>query len=350
MDVKTRLRPRAKLVGFVLLGLLLAALFIPTPHTIQSPGPTFNTLEKIELEGVTRDMIEIEGAETFDTDGELHLTTISVSGPPTSTSTLLEVLYHAAQPYPAITPAELLYPPETTGDEVRDQNAQAMADSQSWAVAAALEHQGIAYQQRLFALDFTPDSPAAEFLEPDDEILSLNDTQITGHGQLVNTIQDAAGEPVDLRIRRDGTEQTYTIPVLESEEGTYQIGVYLDSEFVFPVDVEIHLQDVGGPSAGLIFALGIIDRMTQDSVTAGRHIAGTGTIDPDGTVGPIGGIQQKVIAAADDGAEIFLAPAANCAEITYVPDDMPVYSVDTLETALEILAAPAGETHHPTCS
>lgn len=350
MDVKTTLRARARRVGIVLAILLLATLFIPTPYTIQSPGPTFDTLEQVDIEGETLDMIEIDGVETYPTEGRLDLTTISVSGPPTSTSTLLEVFYHAAQPYPAITPAELLYPPETTGDEVRSQNAEAMADSQSWAVAAALEHLGIDYQQRLFALDFTEDSPAAEFLEPNDEIISLNGNDITGHGQLVNTIQEANGEPVNMRVRRNGDDQTFTIPVNQAEDGTYQIGVYLDSEFVFPIDVEIHLQDVGGPSAGLIFTLALIDRMTEDSVTDGRHIAGTGTIDPDGTVGPIGGVQQKVMAAASAGATIFLAPDMNCSEITHVPDGMTVYSVDTLDTALEILDAPAGETNHPTCS
>ena len=330
--------------------LVFITLFIPTPYTIQSPGPTFDTLEQVEIEGVTHDMVEIDGAPTYPTDGRLDLTTISVAGPPTSSSLMLEVLYHAVQPYPAITPAELLYPPETTGDEVRTQNAEAMADSQSWAVAAALEQLDIEYQQRLFALDFTEESPAAGILEPDDEILSVNDTPITGHAQLVNTIQEAQGEPVDLRVRRDEAEETFSIPVNQGDDGTYQIGVYLDSEFEFPLDVDIYLEDVGGPSAGLIFTLALIDRMTEDSVTDGRHIAGTGTIDPDGTVGPIGGIQQKVIAAASEGATIFLAPELNCQEITHVPANMTVYSVDTLDTALEILDAPTGEAPYPTCS
>jgi PDZ domain-containing protein len=349
MDVQTKLRPRAKRAGVFLVILVLATLFIPTPYTIQSPGPTFNTLEEVEIDGEPRQMVEIEDAPTYPTDGRLDMTTISVSGPPTSSSLLLGVLYHAAQPYPAITPAELLYPPDTTGAEVRSQNAEAMADSQSWAVAAALEHLDVDYQQRLFALDFTPGSPAAEVLEPEDEILSVNGTDITGHAQLVNTIQEAEGDPVELRVRRDGDEQTYTIPVTQGEDGSYQIGVYLDSEFEFPVEVDIHLEDVGGPSAGLIFTLALIDRMTEDSVTDGRHIAGTGTIDPDGTVGPIGGIQQKVIAAASEGATVFLAPERNCQEITHVPDNMTVYSVDTLDTALEILDAPAGKQNYPTC-
>ena len=350
MDVQTKLRPRATRAGVYLAVLVFITLFIPTPYTIQSPGPTFDTLEQVEFDGETHDMVEIDGARTYPTEGRLDLTTISVSGPPTSSSLMLEVLYHAVQPYPAITPAQLIYPPDTTGDEVRSQNAEAMADSQSWAVAAALEHQDIDYQQRLFALDFTEESPAAGILEPDDEILSVNGTEITGHAQLVNTIQEAQGQPVELRVRRGGDEETFTIPVTQGEDGTYQIGVYLDSEFEFPLDVDIHLQDVGGPSAGLIFSLALIDRMTQESVTEGEHIAGTGTIDPDGTVGPIGGIQQKVIAAASEGATIFLAPERNCQEITYVPANITVYSVDTLDTALEILDAPSGERNYVTCT
>lgn len=350
MDLKTKLRSRANRVGAYLLIVVFITMFIPTPYTIQSPGPTFDTLEQVEVEGSNHHMVEIDGAKTYPTDGSLNMTTISVSGPPTSASLTPQVLYHAIQPYPSITPAELLYPPETTGDEVRDKNAEAMADSQSWAVAAALEHLGKDYTQHLFALDFTKDSPARDVLEPDDEIISVNGTKITGHGQLVNTIQQAKGEPVDVTIGRDGAEKTFTIPVTQSEDGSYQIGVFLDSEFDFPVDVDIYLEDVGGPSAGLIFTLAIIDRMTEESITDGRHIAGTGTIDPDGTVGPIGGIQQKVEAAADDGATIFLAPEGNCHEITHVPNDMTIYSVDTLDTALEVLAAPAGETQNTTCS
>ncbi|MDN5730884.1 MAG: PDZ domain-containing protein [Yaniella sp.] len=350
MDVQRKLRPRAKRVGAYLAIVVFLTMFIPTPYTIQAPGPTFDTLEQVEAEGTTHDMVEIDGAETYPTKGRLDLTTISVSGPPTSSSLVLEVLFHALQPYPAITPAELLYPPETTGDEVRNQNAEAMVDSQSWAVAAALEHLDKDYMQRLFALDFTEDSPARGILEPNDEIVSVNGTEITGHGQLVNTIQDAQGEPVEMTIRRNGAEQTHTIPVAQGEDGTYQVGVFLDSEFEFPIDVDIFLEDVGGPSAGLMFTLALIDRMTEESVADGRHIAGTGTIDPDGTVGPIGGIQQKVTAAASEGASIFLAPELNCEEITHVPGGMTVYSVDTLDTAIEILDAPEGEMNYPTCS
>src|SRR5699024_1670563 len=154
-----------------------------------------------------------------------------------SSSLVLEVLFHALQPYPAITPAELLYPPETTGDEVRNQNAEAMVDSQSWAGAAALEHLDKDYMQRLCALDSPAQSPARGILEPAAEIVSVNGTAITGHGQLVNAIQDAQGEPAEMPIRRNGAEQAHPAPVAQGEAGTYQVGVFLDSECEFPVDV-----------------------------------------------------------------------------------------------------------------
>src|SRR5699024_1061699 len=148
--------------------------------------------------------------------------------------------YHAILPYPSITPAVLLYPPATTGDEVCDQNAEAMADSQSWAVAAALEHLDKDYTEHLFAFDFTKDSPARDVLEPDDEKISVNGTKITGHGQLVNTIQKAQGDPVDITAARDDTEITVTIPVTQGEDGTYRIGVLFDSEFDFPIAVDLY--------------------------------------------------------------------------------------------------------------
>src|SRR5699024_479280 len=184
MDLKRRLRPRANRVGAYLLIVVFITIFIPTPYTIQSPGPTFDTLEQVEVEGSSYHMVEIDGAKTYPTDGSLNLSTISVSGPPTSASLTPQVLYHALLPYPSITPAELLYPPETTGDEVRHQNAEAMADSQSWAVAAALEQLDKEYMQRLFALDFTENSPAQNSLEPNDEFVSVNGTEITGRGQI----------------------------------------------------------------------------------------------------------------------------------------------------------------------
>jgi PDZ domain-containing protein len=104
--------------------------------------------------------------------------------------------------------------------------------------------------------------------------------------------------------------------------------------FTFPFDVEISLEKVGGPSAGLMFSLGIIDTVTPGDLTGGKHIAGTGTISPDGLVGPIGGIEQKLQGARAGGATLFLAPAANCQEVAgRIPDGLQVVRVETLAEA-----------------
>lgn len=158
--------------------------------------------------------------------------------------------------------------------------------------------------------------------------------EVTGLQGLKRRLNESGGEPVELGIIRDGREMTVQIPVYPGPGETWLIGVYLDSTFDFPVDVTITLENVGGPSAGMMFALGLVDELTPGPMTGGRHIAGTGTIDPDGTVGPIGGVVQKVAGAREAGAETFLAPAENCAELAgRVPDGMTVYAVSTLGQA-----------------
>src|SRR5699024_2981313 len=130
----------------------------------------------------------------------------------------------------------------------------------------ALEHLDKDYTQHLFAFDFTKDSPARDVLEPDNEIISVNGTKITGHGQLVNTTQQAQGDPLDITVGRDGTEKTFTIPVTQGVVASCRIWVLFVSELDIPIHVDIYLEDVAGPPAGLLFPLAIIDRMTEKSI------------------------------------------------------------------------------------
>lgn len=145
-----------------------------------------------------------------------------------------------------------------------------------------------------------------------------------------------------LGIRRDGDDREVTVvPAARSAtDATPMIGVVLGASYRFPFQVDIHLRDVGGPSAGMMFALGIYDTLTPGALTGGAHIAGTGTIDGDGDVGPIGGIRQKMIAARDAGARWFLAPESNCAEVVgHVPDGLAVFAVSTLDQAVKVVEA-----------
>ncbi|WP_448630108.1 S16 family serine protease [Cellulomonas soli] len=138
-----------------------------------------------------------------------------------------------------------------------------------------------------------------------------------------------------------------------SDQGRAQIGVYIDPAFDLPVDVAIKIDDIGGPSAGTMFALGIIDKLTPEDEADGQVIAGTGTMDVTGEVGPIGGIRQKMAGALRDGATWFLAPAGNCDEVVgHVPEGLHVAKVATLHEAREaITAIGAGSTDDlPTCT
>ncbi len=310
--------------------LTLTAVALPTPYIVESPGPTFNTIG--EHDGAP--VISVDGARTYPTEGSLDLTTVYVSGPPTGWTTFLDVVGSWVRPTQTLLPSELVYPSGTTSEEVTEENDLAMATSQNWAVAAALENLGIDYRQQLFVADFAPESRATGVLQAGDQLVSAAGVEVTGLEGLKDRLNHSGGEPVELGIVRDGTGSTVQVPVYPGPDGSWLLGVYLDSDFEFPVDVTIALEDVGGPSAGMMFALGIIDEMTPGAMTGGEHVAGTGTIDPDGTVGEIGGIVQKVTGARDAGAEHFLAPAGNCEALAgRAPEGIDVYAVGTLGEA-----------------
>jgi Lon-like protease len=139
----------------------------------------------------------------------------------------------------------------------------------------------------------------------------------------------------------------------EGDQPAPIVGIIVGGEYDFPVDVAIQLENVGGPSAGMMFALGIIDKLTPGELNGGEQVAGTGTIAGDGTVGPIGGIRQKLYGAKDAGATWFLAPTSNCDEVSgHIPDGLSVFSVDTLDdalAALEVIADGGDTSTLPTC-
>ena len=232
-----------------------------------------------------------------------------------------------------------------------------MVDSQKEATAAALTELGYDVGAMLTVYSFTEDSASAGVLEEGDVILSANGDTATDAAELREIVNGGEGEPVELRIERDGQEETVSVTPKETEvdgETLWLIGITLMNDFEFPIDVTIQLNNVGGPSAGMMFALGIIDTLTPDELNGGETIAGTGTIDASGVVGPIGGIRQKMWGAVGAGAEWFLAPAENCDEVVgYIPGGLRVFSVETLDDALDVLEAVREEgdlEQLPTCT
>lgn len=180
-------------------------------------------------------------------------------------------------------------------------------------------------------------------LELGDVITSLNGQPVASVTDIRSAVQAGGGAPVTLGIDRGGAQSSVSVtPRLTDVDGQQQwlLGVGLTLTFDLPVDVKIQINNVGGPSAGMMFALGIIDKMSTGDLTGGQHIAGTGTIDADGNVGGIGGIRQKLYGARDAGATWFLAPQSNCDEVVgHVPDGIRVFSVSTLQDSLTALEA-----------
>ncbi|GAB3600998.1 YlbL family protein [Microbacterium tumbae] len=359
---QTRTRARLGLGVWALLVALVALVvltFLPTPYVIQQPGPVYDTLGTARsADDADVPLIEISGAETFQTSGSLNLTTVQVVGNRQRTPSWFELALAWLDPSRAVVPIEQVFPEGVTTEERDERNAVLMVDSQHEATAAALGEIGYDTGASVEVVETVADSPADGVLEPEDVITSIDGTPVTSGKQLRQAIQDAGGAPVALGVTRGGEPlQAELAPertTAADGSETWLIGITLTTEYDFPIDVTIQLDNVGGPSAGMMFALGIIDQLTDDDLTGGEDIAGTGTIEADGTVGPIGGIRQKLYGARDAGADFFLAPASNCDEVVgHVPDGLQVFSTSTLEESLTILDAIAADgdlDELPTCT
>ncbi|MHC3000316.1 YlbL family protein [Microbacterium sp. HJ5] len=343
-----RRMPRGAVMGVwalaVALVVLLVITFLPTSYVIQRPGPVYNTLgTATSADGEKVPLISVEGAETFETDGALDLLTVQVVGNRERTPSWFELALAWFDPSKAVLPIEAVFPEGTTTEDRNAESAQMMVDSQQDATAAALTELGYDVGAQISVHSIIEESAAVGILEEGDVILAANGAPATDAAALRDIVNDGEGAPIELSIERDGEEETVSVTPKEAEidgEKTLLLGVNLITDYDFPIDVTIQLNNVGGPSAGMMFALGIIDTLTPEQLNGGENVAGTGTITGDGVVGPIGGIRQKLYGAKDAGADWFLAPAENCDEVVgHVPDGLRVFSVETLDDALDVLDA-----------
>ncbi|MGY1813520.1 YlbL family protein [Blastococcus sp. SYSU D00820] len=318
-------------VLLVVFGVLGAAL--PVPYVAQVPGPTINTIGEVDGEPVIR----IEGREPNDVEGNLNLTTVGVSAAGLS---LVEAVRGWFDSEVSIVPEELVYPPEQTPEETRQQNREAFLTSEQAAEAAALAELG--YPEKVVVRGLSgEDSPSEGLLEEGDAIESVDGRPTPDSDALAEVLTAIpGGTDVTVAYTRAGEPGTATITTLAATDRAGSLlGVLVGELPSAPFDVEINVADVGGPSAGLMLTLGIIDLVGDTDLTEGAVIAGTGTITADGTVGPIGGIQLKMVRAHEIGAELFLVPAENCEEALAAPQpDLVLARVGTLDDALDALA------------
>lgn len=344
-------RSSAMLVsGLLAFGLGLAAMSLPVPYVVESPGPTFNTLGSDNGKPV----ISVSGHQTYPAKGSLDLTTVYVDGGPNGPVTAFEALSAWFNSAKAVYPEELIFPSGVTREQSQQESAVAMTTSQENAVAAALKELGIPFEQKLQVAALSDGSASQGKIEEGDVLVSIDGKPITALSVIQAQLAAGEGKPVSVVVDRNGKRLPVTVTPGKSETGRYLLGVVLQYKFKFPFDVKISLDKVGGPSAGMMFALGIVDTVTPGDLTAGKHIAGTGTITPDGSVGAIGGIGQKMVGARAGGATMFLAPAENCDDVVgHIPDGLQVVKVENLTGARRAveLAAGGGDTSGlPACT
>jgi PDZ domain-containing protein len=339
------------LAALLVAGLAVLANVLPVPYVVFVPGPLTDTLHDVNVVGGPNNgqlvpVVSVSGARTYPVSGHLFLTTVGVvPGDCSSHPTLYQALKAWWNKTQAVEPQQVYCQPGESSKDLERQNAQEMTDSQQDAITAALLHLGYKpTTEQITVGSTTPGLPADGVLEPGDVLVAVDGQKVTSAASLKQLVSaHPIGTAIDVTIERGAKRHVERLTTADDGAGGAVIGVTPDLRATFTkpkVHIGISPDQVGGPSAGLAFTLGIIDKLTPGSLTGGRTIAGTGTIDGFGHVGEIGGIQQKIAGAVARGATVFLAPAGDCADAKAVaPKSLTLVRVDTLDTALAALQA-----------
>jgi Lon-like protease len=325
---------------------LVIASVAPVPYVALTPGPTLNTLGK----SGGSPMIEIKGHRTYPTSGHLNMVTVSFLGGPGTEFDIFAALRAWLSPHDAVVPEEEIFTPGQSEQQVSKQDTEEMVNSQQTAAAAALCQLKIKFRTVDTIASTLAGMPARGVLRPGDVIFAVDGKPVTCSADAGTLIKaHRPGTPVQLTIIRKGKQRHFRL-VSRNVQGQAEIGVDVQESFVFPFSVKINITNIGVPSAGLMFALGIIDKLTPMDLTDGKFIAGTGEIEANGTVDPIGGIQQKMAGARAAGATIFLTPAANCPDTDgAVPAGLRLIKVSSLGGAIRDLQALKAGRAVPSC-
>jgi PDZ domain-containing protein len=332
-------RTWASILALVLvLGLSVVAARKAVPYVTFSPGPTVNVLSSFD----DKSIIQVTGHASYRDKGALRLTTIIPTGPSQKVS-IPNMVFAWLDPDRAVYPRSTLYGKQDTRQSVKQQGAAQMASSQDNAVASALSALHIPFVTKVGIAAVEKDGPADGKLEAGDIIVTVDGKDVSGVTQVTSAIRPLpVGSRIVMTVRRGGKLQRVAMTTAAAPDDPKSSAIRVSIQaagYKFPFGVQIKLdQNIGGPSAGLIFSMGIYDVLTPGSLTGGKAIAGTGEIDGEGNVGPIGGIQQKLVGAQSDGAKLFLVPADNCAEAlggNYDPDKMRLVKVTSLDAAVK---------------
>ncbi len=328
-----RTRRRGVVPAVVFIFALLVVAMVPSPYVIERPGQSFDVMSEVSGAPV----ISSSDLEIYESESRLDILTVSLVGNRDVGPTWLQVLSAWLDPAQSVVPMDEVFPPNLTADEISAESSAMMETSQQEAVAAALLELGYEIPRVIYVSTVYESTPASGKLVAGDFIESVDGTPVIDLDELKSEIQKSEGAELELQVIREGESITIGITP-ELKDNTWVLGVLIGYSYDFPVDIELQLGQVGGPSGGMMFALGIIDSLTEGSLAGSTHIAGTGTISANGEVGPIGGIRLKMIAAERSGADLFIGPRSNCSEIIgNIPNDLDVVVVENLEQALKIV-------------
>ncbi|UXA15052.1 PDZ domain-containing protein [Mycobacterium sp. SMC-8] len=329
------------LVPILIFGVLLT--LVTVPYVALGPGPTFDTLGEVD----GKEVVAIEGADVHKTSGHLNMTTVAQR----DGLTLGQALIFWASGRDQLVPRELVYPPDKTREEIDEANTKDFRQSEDSAEYAALQY--LKYPMAVTVESIDEDGPSKGKLQAGDAIDGVNNIPVATLEQFQELLKDTKpGDTIVVDYRRKNAPMGTTEITLGSHPERAQgfLGVnVLDAPWA-PFAIDFNLANIGGPSAGLMFSLAVVDKLTTGDVNGGKFVAGTGTISGDGKVGSIGGITHKIAAARDAGATAFLVPADNCAEAkTADADGIELLKVDTLEHAIDGMRTLSAGGEPPRC-
>lgn len=321
-----------------LIVLSCVAFLVPVPYVTMRPGPAFDTLGEFNGKPMFTFSKDVK---TYPTKGSLDFTTVSVTRAQSNLS-----LAQAFEAYFAddtsVVPRSFIYREGESAKDAKAEGQAQLASSKDSSRVAGLRAAGYTVPEVATIDSVSNDGAAKGKLRRGDVVRSIDGQQMSTAQSVVAAVGKVdPGDPVTIGYTRDRKKQSVEIVTRPDakDDQKPRIGVGLRSKFEFPIKITNNVgEQVGGPSAGTMFALAIYDRLTPGALAAGRVVAGTGEITPDGTIGPIGGIRQKMAGAADDGADIFLVPAPNCAEAVDGGDHgMRLVEVSKLQDAIDAL-------------
>jgi PDZ domain-containing protein len=321
--------------------LLALAAFAPLPYVTYRPGGTIDVLGRDDNGG---EIIQVEGRKTYRDAGELRMTTVIVSQPRQENS-LVELMATWLNGDNAVMPYDAVYAPDETETDSQVEGSVQMVSSQDSAIAVALTELGYTVKPAVEVQYVNPGSPAEERLKVRDIFLEVNGAKVATSKDVSDAVAATPpGDQVTFLIRRGDLRRQISV-VPEDVDGEQRVGVSLGLGYIFPFDVSVNINpNISGPSAGLMFSLAIYDTLTPGSLTGDQIVAGTGEIAPDGSVGPIGGIAQKIAGAREEGADLFLVPPDNCEDVAAADNgEMKLVLATTMHDAVKALEAYAAD-------